>query len=72
VRRALGGEVVVLDAAADGEGPLGPFLRAGSSAALVPLGRPGAVRGVVVVVSLDPNRPLDADAAAVVRRLTVL
>jgi len=31
-----------------------------------------AVRGVVVVVSLDPNRPLDADAAAVVRRLTVL
>jgi hypothetical protein len=39
---------------------------------MVPLGRPGAVRGVVVVVSLDPNRPLDADAAAVVRRLTVL
>jgi hypothetical protein len=72
VRRALGGEVVVLDADTDGDGPLGPFLRAGSSAALVPLGRPGAVRGVVVVVSLDPNRPHDADAAAVVRRLTVL
>src|SRR5262249_53413418 len=68
---ALSGEVVVLDATTEGEGPLGPFLRTGSSAALIPLGRPGAIRGVVVVISLDPNRALDADAAAIVRRLTV-
>jgi hypothetical protein len=61
VRRALQGEAVVLGARDDG-GPLGPFLRTGSSAALVPLGR-GGEEGLVVLVSLDPGRPVSAAAA---------
>jgi hypothetical protein len=68
VARALAGETVML--AAEGDGPLEAFLRTGSSAALVPLGPPGAVRGVVVLVSLDPDRPVSADAADDVRRLS--
>jgi hypothetical protein len=62
VTRALDGEAVVLGARDDG-GPLGPFLRTGSSAALVPLGR-GGEEGLVVLVSLDPERPVSSDAAA--------
>ena len=61
VTRALEGEAVVLGARDDG-GPLGPFLRTGSSAALVPLGR-GGEHGLVVLVSLDPERPVSASAA---------
>ena len=45
--------------ARDDGGPLGPFLRTGSSAALVPLGR-GGEQGLVVLVSLDPERPVSA------------
>jgi hypothetical protein len=62
VTRALAGEAVVLGPQDDG-GPLGPFLRTGSSAALVPLG-PGGAKGLVVLVSLDPGRPVSAEAAA--------
>ncbi len=72
VRRALAGETVLLTAGAEDEGPLGPFLRTGSSAALVPLGPNGQVRGVVVLVSLDPSHVVDAEAAAAVRRLAAL
>jgi hypothetical protein len=72
VRRALAGETVLLTAGTEDEGPLGPFLRTGSSAALVPLGPAGNVRGVVVLVSLDPTHAVDAEAAAAVRRLAAL
>jgi hypothetical protein len=61
VRRALEGEAVVLGTRDDG-GPLGPFLRTGSSAALVPLGLAGQ-EGLIVLVSLDPGRPVSAAAA---------
>ena len=69
VARALAGEVVVLDADDADAGPLAPFVQSGSSAALVPLGPPGAIRGVVVMVSLDPTRPVTVAAAQAVRRL---
>lgn len=69
VARALAGDVVVLDADDADAGPLAPFVRSGSSAALVPLGPPGAIRGVVVMVSLDPTRPVTVAAAQAVRRL---
>jgi hypothetical protein len=69
VARALAGEVVVLDADDADAGPLAPFVQSGSSAALVPLGPPGAIRGVVVMVSLDPTRPVTIAAAQAVRRL---
>jgi hypothetical protein len=61
VRRALEGAAVVLGTRDDG-GPLGPFLRTGSSAALVPLG-PAGQEGLIVLVSLDPGRPVSAAAA---------
>jgi hypothetical protein len=70
VRRALAGEAVVLGEHSEDAGPLEPFLQAGSSVALVPLGPPGAIRGLVVVVSLDPLHPLDQAIARTVRRLT--
>ena len=69
VARALAGEVVVLDADDADAGPLAPFVQSGSSAALVPLGPPGSIRGVVVMVSLDPTRPVTVAAAQAVRRL---
>ena len=69
VARALAGEVVVLDADDADAGPLAPFVQSGSSAALMPLGPPGAIRGVVVMVSLDPTRPVTVAAAQAVRRL---
>ncbi|MDX6542168.1 MAG: hypothetical protein QOI71_3778 [Gaiellales bacterium] len=69
VARALAGEVVVLDADDADAGPLAPFVRSGSSAALVPLGPPASVRGVLVMVSLDPTRPVTVAAAQAVRRL---
>jgi hypothetical protein len=69
VARALAGEVVVLDAHDADAGPLASFVQSGSSAALVPLGPPGAIRGVVVMVSLDPTRPVTVAAAQAVRRL---
>jgi GAF domain-containing protein len=69
VARALAGEVVVLDANDADAGPLASFVQSGSSAALVPLGPPGAIRGVVVMVSLDPTRPVTLAAAQAVRRL---
>jgi GAF domain-containing protein len=69
VARALAGEVVVLDADDGDAGPLASFVQSGSSAALVPLGPPGAIRGVVVLVSLDPTRPVTLAAAQAVRRL---
>jgi hypothetical protein len=72
VRRALAGEVVVLASEAPAGGALEPFLRAGSSAALVPFGPPGAVRGVVVAVSLDPTRPIDLAGAREMARLAAL
>ena len=69
VARALAGEVVVLDADDADAGPLASFVQSGSSAALIPLGPPGAIRGVVVLVSLDPARPVTVAAAQAVRRL---
>jgi hypothetical protein len=69
VARALAGEATALDEAS-GEVVLGPFLRGGSTAALVPLGPPSAIRGVVALVSLDPSRPVSEGTIAAVRRLT--
>lgn len=69
VRRALDGEtVIVLGGSADAR-TLAPFLQAGSSAALVPIGPPRAVSGIAVLVSLDPARPLSASGMREVRRL---
>jgi hypothetical protein len=69
VARALQGESLLLDAERDVEGPLAPFLRAGSTVAIVPVGPPGSVRGVLVTISLDPTRPLDQRDARALRRL---
>jgi serine phosphatase RsbU (regulator of sigma subunit) len=41
---------------------LGPFLAKGATAAIVPLVTPAEVVGVLTLISLDPSRPLDADA----------
>jgi serine phosphatase RsbU (regulator of sigma subunit) len=41
---------------------LGPFLAKGATAAIVPLVTPTEVVGVLTLISLDPSRPLDAEA----------
>jgi serine phosphatase RsbU (regulator of sigma subunit) len=42
---------------------LDPFLRKGSTAIVVPLATPTELLGTLTLLSLDPSRPLDADAA---------
>ena len=69
VARALAGESLLLDPEQEVSGALAPFLRAGSTVAIVPVGAPGAVRGVLVTISLDPSRPLDEGDARALRRL---
>ena len=69
VARALAGESLLLDPEQEVSGALAPFLRAGSTVAIVPVGAPGAVRGVLVTISLDPSRPLDEEDARALRRL---
>jgi serine phosphatase RsbU (regulator of sigma subunit) len=48
-------------AAADAHILLEPFLRQGSTAAVLPLATPGEVLGTLMLVSLDPVRPLEQD-----------
>jgi GAF domain-containing protein len=48
----------------DGSTLLGPLLAPGASAGLVPLRPEQELRAVLVVVSLDPARPIDADHLA--------
>ena len=69
VRRALGGETVIVLGGSSDARTLAPFLQSGSSAALVPIGPPRAVSGIAVLVSLDPARPLSASGMREVRRI---
>jgi serine phosphatase RsbU (regulator of sigma subunit) len=43
---------------------LEPFLRQGSTAAVLPLATPAELLGTLTLVSLDPARPLDGEAVA--------
>jgi serine phosphatase RsbU (regulator of sigma subunit) len=49
---------------------LGPFLAKGATAAIVPLVTPGEVVGVLTLISLDPSKPLDADALETLTAVT--
>jgi hypothetical protein len=69
VARALAGESLLLDPDHEVSGALAPFVRAGSTVAIVPVGAPGSVRGVLVTISLDPSRPLEESDARALRRL---
>jgi serine phosphatase RsbU (regulator of sigma subunit) len=66
VRRVLvEREPIVLtgtNGAVGGAEVLGPFLRKGSTAAVLPLATPGEVMGTLTLVSLDPARPLDTES----------
>jgi serine phosphatase RsbU (regulator of sigma subunit) len=57
-------------ATADVEPLLEPFLRQGSSAAVVPLATPAEVLGTLTLVSFDPTRPLRRDAVAAATTIT--
>jgi GAF domain-containing protein len=65
VRRVVGErETLVLtstSAEIEGAEVLRPFLRKGSTAAILPLATPGEAMGTLTLLSLDPARPLDAE-----------
>ncbi|MBD0291649.1 MAG: SpoIIE family protein phosphatase, partial [Thermoleophilia bacterium] len=64
VRRVVGErETVVLtgEAVVEGAEVLRPFLRKGSSAAVLPLATPSEAMGTLTLLSLDPARPLDEE-----------
>ncbi len=55
-------EPVLLNADSEDVDPLlQPFLRQGSTAAILPLATPGEVLGTLTLLSLDPARPLDVE-----------
>ena len=70
-RHVVEGREAMLLTGADDTGAhdpfLGPFLAQGATAAIVPLAAPGEVVGTLTLVSLDPSRPLDADALETLR-----
>ena len=49
---------------AEAEALLEPFLRQGSTAAVLPLATPAETLGTLTLVSLDPARPLDRETVA--------
>jgi serine phosphatase RsbU (regulator of sigma subunit) len=66
----------VLLAARDGRGVddaddlLAPFLRKGSTAAVLPMATPGEVLGTLTLLSLDPARPLDEETVETAMTVT--
>ncbi len=64
--------VVLADPAAGAEADavLEPFLRKGSTAAVLPLATPGEVIGTLTLLSLDPTRPLDPETVETAMTVT--
>ncbi|HEX2044294.1 MAG TPA: SpoIIE family protein phosphatase [Gaiellaceae bacterium] len=56
--------------AGDADALLEPFLRQGSTAAVLPLATPGEVLGTLMLLSLDPTRPLERDTVEAAMTVT--